>query len=169
LIIDIDLFKPYNDWGSHQAGDVLLQFMGSAINGAFKRGGDIGARDGGKEFAILLPGASRDGTTRVAEDIRKEFVRLCDEHEIDKTKFDMGNSCVIPKLADRSVDLMKDGDEALYRAKQRGRNCTEFSPDVAPCFGLVTAEGPPLAAQSDVLTAVDVDLGAVHIRTCVRA
>ena len=125
---------------------MLLQFLGCAINSALKRGGEIGARYGGIEFAILLPGTSRDGAARVTEDIRKEFVRLCDQREIDRTGLSVGISCVIPKIADRSADLIMEADEGLYRAKQRGRNCTEFSPDVAPRSGLVAAEGLPLAA-----------------------
>jgi diguanylate cyclase (GGDEF)-like protein len=146
LMIDIDLFKPYNDQRGHQSGDMLLQSLGSAINDALKRGGDIGARYGGDEFAILLPETSSDGVTRVTESIREEFARLCSELGIHQPGLSMGISCAIPRAGDLPAMLIKAADEALYRAKQLGRNRTEVAADEPRLIGSTISRGPSLAA-----------------------
>jgi diguanylate cyclase (GGDEF)-like protein len=143
LIIDIDLFKDYNDRNGHQAGDKLLQSLGSAIGGALMRGGDIGARYGGDEFAVLLPATSVDGAKSVADVIRDEFARACRDPVTNQRGLSIGISCVVPDAGDDSDSLIKAADRALYRAKQQGRNRTEVaasaSPKTAPALSTIAA------------------------------
>ena len=76
-MIDSDHFKLYNDTFGHQAGDKLLMQIGEAIAGSLKRPGDLGARYGGDEFAVLLPGSRVEEARRMAQQIRHAFVTAC--------------------------------------------------------------------------------------------
>ena len=125
LMLDADNLKSYNDLHGHQAGDAMLKSVGSAIAGAIERGGDMGARYGGDEFAVLLPGTSANGAVRVAEKIRAAFVEICQRDNIASTGVSIGVACLTPGAAERSDDLVRLADLALYRAKDLGRNRTE--------------------------------------------
>jgi diguanylate cyclase (GGDEF)-like protein len=103
----------------------LLKSVGVAIISAIERGGDMGARYGGDEFSVLLPGTSTDGAARVAEKIRPAFVEICQRDKIACTGLSIGVACLTPGAAERFDDLVKLADLALYRAKDLGRNRTE--------------------------------------------
>src|SRR4029453_19167861 len=77
LMIDSDHFKLYNDTFGHQAGDRLLTRIGQAIAGCLKRPADLGARYGGDEFTVLLPGSHVDDAAAVAQQIRHAYVAAC--------------------------------------------------------------------------------------------
>jgi diguanylate cyclase (GGDEF)-like protein len=128
LMIDADEFKIYNDSHGHQAGDQLLKVIGEAISGSMRRGTDLAARYGGDEFAALLPGTSLEGAAAVAHNIREHFNRVCREKGIaDGAKISIGGACLIPERGAVHATLLTAADEALYRAKDGGRNRTELS------------------------------------------
>ncbi len=126
LIIDIHLFKDYNDRHGHQAGDQLLQRLSTGIGAALKRGGDIGARYGGDEFAVLLPATYADGAGR-AEAIREDFARVCRDSGTEAAALSIGVACIVPIADETAERLIKAADGALYRAKQEGRDRIEIA------------------------------------------
>ena len=140
IMIDADNFKAYNDVNGHQAGDLLLITLGRAIADSLNRGGDIGARYGGDEFAVLLPATTLAGAKRVADIIRLGFAELSVREHITNLGMSIGVACVMPSKHLKSSELVRLADEALYCAKHRGRNRTELAesppadpaPDLAP-------------------------------------
>lgn len=132
LMIDVDLFKQYNDGYGHQAGDECLKRVALSIQQEVARAEDLAARIGGEEFAVVLPHTPLEGAMTVAERIRRavEGARL--PHGIsrvsDHVTVSMGvvSSCADIPLA----DFVARADQALYRAKKNGRNRVE--PYVSP-------------------------------------
>lgn len=126
-MVDIDFFKGYNDALGHDQGDICLQQVASAISKSCARGGELAARYGGEEFIVLLPHSDEKNAYQTAEHIRKsvEALELKHLHSMVSSvvTISVGVASVYP--ADKTVDkkgLIKRADEALYRAKQNGRN-----------------------------------------------
>ena len=110
-IIDIDYFKQYNDTYGHEAGDIRLREFAETLRTNF-RPGDLIARVGGEEFAVLLPNCTADDTQRIVDRIRLNG--CC------KVGFSAG-ICDISHTG--SIDrTMAQADHALYQAKNKGRN-----------------------------------------------
>ncbi|QCI67752.1 GGDEF domain-containing protein [Phreatobacter stygius] len=126
LMLDIDHFKTYNDAYGHQAGDKLLQALGSAIKGSIRRPGDHGARYGGDEFSILLPGTEAEGAVRVAELVRACLAQTEPGEIRSAQRLSVGVACLTPKPEWQPDELIALADRALYRAKELGRNRTEI-------------------------------------------
>jgi diguanylate cyclase (GGDEF)-like protein len=128
LMIDSDHFKLYNDTFGHQAGDRLLMQIGQAIAGSLKRPGDLGARYGGDEFTVLLPGTCGEDAAAVAQQIRHAYVLACHAEGISAkySRLSIGVASLVPSAAGHMRDLVAAADEALYRAKELGRNRTEL-------------------------------------------
>ena len=123
LFIDIDRFKLINDTWGHPAGDVVLTQLAREISEILRRQ-DTLARIGGEEFAVILPETKADTAFDVAESLRlaieQSHARINDKTEIKYTL-----SIGVATLAgeDDSLDaMMQRADEALYKAKQSGRN-----------------------------------------------
>lgn len=76
LLIDVDLFKPYNDLFGHLAGDHALQQVAHTLGEQMKRTGDLASRYGGEEFACILPQTDSLGTAQIAEQIRTAVLDL---------------------------------------------------------------------------------------------
>lgn len=125
LMIDTDLFKAYNDAHGHQAGDQLLKLIGEAILSSIRRSADLGARYGGDEFAVLLPGTSLDGAAAIADQIRSELTVRGLEENVDVTGISIGAASLVAEGSTGFAALLKAADSALYRAKSGGRNRTE--------------------------------------------
>ncbi|MBI1205076.1 MAG: diguanylate cyclase [Rhodopseudomonas sp.] len=125
MMIDVDKFKTYNDVHGHQAGDRLLRAVGHAIAGGIGRGGDIGARYGGDEFAVLLPGTDIAGALRVADNIRQAFAAQIEEKNIAAGALSIGVASITPHSEEIFGELIQLADIALYRAKHLGRSRTE--------------------------------------------
>jgi diguanylate cyclase (GGDEF)-like protein len=128
LMIDSDHFKLYNDTFGHQAGDKLLMQIGEAIAGSLKRPSDLGARYGGDEFAVLLPGSRVEEAGVMAQQIRHAFVTACYAEGISGkySRLSIGVASLVPGAGRQMRDLITAADEALYRAKELGRNRTEL-------------------------------------------
>jgi len=124
LLIDIDDFKIYNDCNGHQKGDEALAEMGRILKSAC-RGYDIVTRYGGEEFAILFPGATTKNAyelaSRIVSDVRETHFE--GEHLLPSgaLTISIGVAC-FPEDAGDAVDLVRRADEALYEAKNRGKN-----------------------------------------------
>ncbi len=126
VLCDIDYFKQYNDTYGHQAGDECLKAFAHALVGFCRRGGDLAARTGGEEFALVLPNTDHDAALRLAENARAAFDALTIEHAGSPLKANVtasfGVATTIPTDLAAGEVLIRDADRALYRAKSSGRN-----------------------------------------------
>lgn len=119
LILDIDFFKKVNDDFGHPAGDEVLKQV-AKILGECVRATDIVARYGGEEFAVVLPLANKNKAAEVAERIRAN-VEGADFPVNRKITVSIGVAA-FPEDGKDPQTLMKVADEALYSAKEGGRN-----------------------------------------------
>jgi diguanylate cyclase (GGDEF)-like protein/PAS domain S-box-containing protein len=128
IIGDVDYFKHYNDHYGHQEGDRCLQRIAEMMSQVVKRAIDLVARYGGEEFAIILPNTDLKGAIYIAEDIRETMQRLQISHAQSKVcpfvTVSLGVASLIPTLDSSPERLISEADQALYRAKRAGRNCT---------------------------------------------
>lgn len=124
IMIDIDHFKKYNDNYGHLAGDGCLSSIAKVIKETVKRGGDFVARYGGEEFVVLLPNTSLDGARIVAENIRQsvEGSRYPYQGINTRVTVSLGVASIMPGSSSNPNDLIYAADEALYKAKESGRN-----------------------------------------------
>jgi len=126
ILIDIDYFKPYNDHYGHQRGDDCLVQVARRIAMVPNRSTDLVARYGGEEFAVILSNTSAENALLVAESIRKMVSVLAIPHaRSDVSNFitlSLGISSLIPTLNKSSDSLVAQADEALYIAKNQGRD-----------------------------------------------
>jgi len=124
LMMDIDNFKEINDNYGHQAGDELLKMIANAIAGGCREI-DSPSRYGGEEFALILPETKKENAGVVAERLRHKIENLALEVE-DGTVISPTISIGIseyPEDADNKENLIKKADNALYFAKNNGKNC----------------------------------------------
>ncbi|SDC21047.1 PAS domain S-box-containing protein/diguanylate cyclase (GGDEF) domain-containing protein [Paenibacillus sp. UNCCL117] len=126
ILLDIDYFKKFNDNCGHQEGDICLKQVAEALKRAAKRPGDLIARYGGEEFVIVLPITDAQGAAYVAEQLRQEVERLHIPHpSSDVSAFvtaSLGHATMIPARDLSPRELLVRADQALYTAKQEGRN-----------------------------------------------
>src|SRR3569623_699712 len=123
IICDADYFKDLNDVYGHQAGDLVLRALASAIEKE-TRAPDSACRYGGEEFAILLPETAADTAEHLAERIRLNIEALSlhyDETPLPTTTMSFGIASFSHHAAS-VVDLVRAADNALYAAKKQGRN-----------------------------------------------
>lgn len=127
IMMDIDHFKLFNDSQGHQAGDGCLQQVSRCIAESV-RAIDMVGRYGGEEFIVLLPETDLEGARVLAERIRSAVFDLGIPHPASKTADQVTVSIgVAVGPVDRWENLIKQADEALYAAKETGRNkvCTQ--------------------------------------------
>lgn len=125
LMIDVDYFKTYNDRYGHIEGDFCLQQVCRALSVSTKRPADLVARFGGEEFVVLLP-ETDEGAMALAERCRKKVEELEIAHEdsevSDYVTVSIGLVTLTPAGKQPSRALVKAADDALYQAKDQGRN-----------------------------------------------
>ncbi|WP_232364048.1 GGDEF domain-containing response regulator [Desulforapulum autotrophicum] len=131
LMCDIDYFKHYNDTYGHQAGDDCLRKIAQAMEKTVVRPMDLVARYGGEEFAVILSDTGLNGACHVARRIQEDVKNLNIAHSESSVSthvtLSIGITCLIPDDEDLSMDLLiKTADEALYKAKRKGRNRMEL-------------------------------------------
>ncbi len=126
LLCDVDYFKLYNDTYGHQAGDECLKQLAQAMTSAAKRSADLVARYGGEEFAVILPNTNAEGAEKVAENVRSELQKLKIAHAqslvSDYVTLSIGIAQVVPSPSLEPQYLITRADEALYAAKEQGRD-----------------------------------------------
>jgi len=123
MMIDIDHFKRINDTFGHDAGDMVLRELGHILSRKSRKY-DIACRFGGEEFVLCLPGASRDIAVKRATDISESLKRLNLHYEgrdMGEITISVGLS-IYPELGETSAELMRKADQALYQAKENGRD-----------------------------------------------
>ncbi|MGE4294902.1 MAG: diguanylate cyclase [Campylobacterales bacterium] len=122
LILDVDHFKKYNDTYGHEAGDRVLKSVGRALKGACKRPGDRAFRLGGEEFAVLFSYEEAEGAREFAQQVRAAIEALGIEHRANSAAQVVTASFGLALRGDDIDDYYKKADEALYEAKEGGRN-----------------------------------------------
>lgn len=131
IMIDIDLFKPLNDRYGHRLGNDYLKKL-AGIFMAEVRAVDIVCRYGGEEFAIILPNTSSEAA-EVAERIRAAVAKsdflVSKSGEMERNTVSVGVA-TYPGDAEDELQLIDRADEALYVAKQRGRNLVVIYGDI---------------------------------------
>ncbi len=130
IFIDIDYFKVYNDLYGHQAGDDCLKLVARTIARAAKRPFDFAARYGGEEFVLVLYGPPFDYARTLPERIRLDVADLAIPHEGsgigNYVTVSVGVSHARPVEGRSLAGAIQAADEALYEAKQGGRNQVVF-------------------------------------------
>jgi diguanylate cyclase (GGDEF)-like protein len=119
--IDIDHFKVINDTWSHQAGDLALTAIAEKIN-QYSRSVDCAARWGGEEFALLMPSTSLEQAELVCERLRLEIMLLDLQHIAQGLKLTVSVGIAVSDTLTEAKQLLFLADQALYQAKQQGRN-----------------------------------------------
>jgi diguanylate cyclase (GGDEF)-like protein len=126
ILVDIDHFKSYNDLYGHQAGDACIRQVANIIARAARRPFDFCARYGGEEFALVLYAPSGGDASAIPEQIRRETMALDIPHAhasgAGMVTVSIGSAIAEPGSKRSLAGLIQTADEALYRAKQLGRN-----------------------------------------------
>jgi diguanylate cyclase (GGDEF)-like protein len=126
ILVDIDHFKPFNDLYGHQAGDSCIRQVAAIIARAARRPLDFCARYGGEEFVLVLYAPSGADPAAVPEQIRRETMALGIRHASSAAggtiTVSIGSATASPDSKRSLAGLIQAADEALYRAKQLGRN-----------------------------------------------
>jgi diguanylate cyclase (GGDEF)-like protein len=126
LMVDVDFFKAYNDEYGHRAGDECLQKIAAVLTQGAARPLDMAARWGGEEFLVILGATSSDGALTIAERMRKAVEDLGIPHSLAAggrvVTTSIGVATRVPSRDTHVSSLLEEADQALYRAKQQGRN-----------------------------------------------
>ncbi len=127
MFLDLDLFKPINDRLGHLCGDQVLRSVSDILRARLRQG-DIAARVGGEEFAVLVPDTALVPALGVAEDLRDSIAqaRIAVGSEVLSVTISIGVSEWSARMTS-PADILRSADQQLYRAKSSGRNrvCSE--------------------------------------------
>ncbi len=121
LVADVDFFKKINDTFGHKAGDKVLQTIAQTMNESVRET-DMVARYGGEEFVVIMPNTTIDNAVAVANKLRTEVEKLKFHYKNDPVSITV--SCGVSEFSheDLSDDVFERADQALYEAKNSGRN-----------------------------------------------
>ena len=123
ILLDLDHFKQINDGHGHGTADLVLQAFGAVVT-RILRAGDMGCRFGGDEFLIILPDADLTVAQAVARDIVEAVRRLPQAHpgRLPERLSASSGVAAFPLHGATPAALLRAADEALYLAKERGRD-----------------------------------------------
>lgn len=133
MLLDIDLFKRYNDHYGHLAGDECLRNVANVLKQCMRRPGDLAARYGGEELVVILPNTTAEGAEAVALGFMESLAQCNLPHQgspFHRITVSVGVASLIPGTQDSAslaVSLIEAADQALYRAKANGRNRLEIN------------------------------------------
>ncbi len=144
LMADLDFFKRINDTHGHVAGDAVLRGVANAYC-SLTRPYDAVGRYGGEEFMFVLPGCDAEGTKNLAERLREEVSRLRFESGLTVT-VSIGATSLNSQEPISASALVKQADDALYEAKNAGRNRVEFRPSPGPTEAILKPDQDYLPA-----------------------
>ncbi|WOE85975.1 GGDEF domain-containing protein [Aeromonas veronii] len=124
ILIDVDYFKRFNDHYGHQVGDMCLKEVAQALNRAVRTPSDLVARYGGEEFVLLLPNTDRQAAASVAQRLQDGLASLQLEHlASDVAPWVTVSQGIASNVSgEEASQLLERADQALYRAKESGRN-----------------------------------------------
>ncbi len=126
IIVDIDLFKQYNDHYGHVRGDECLKRVAQALGTGATRERDLIARYGGEEFVLVLPETDEEGAVAVGARCRDTLLMEGIAHETSTVArtvtVSMGVGTIVPRADDKAQEFIDEIDKRLYRAKRAGRN-----------------------------------------------
>jgi diguanylate cyclase (GGDEF)-like protein len=127
ILFDADLFKQLNDRHGHAVGDEVLKRIGAALDRCARRPGDLPARIGGEEFAMLLADTGAEGAHYVAERVRAALRETpsAQGQSLPTVTLSAGIASTTGRSAGSASDLLSAADAALYRAKEQGRDRVE--------------------------------------------
>jgi len=132
VLLDIDNFKKYNDTYGHQEGDNVLINVSDSLKKSFRRNDDIVFRLGGEEFGIIINAKTKEDIETLVEDARKNIESLQIKHEKNPPSLVITASFGVSILEKNESlkysldDIYKRTDDALYKAKENGRNRVEY-------------------------------------------
>jgi len=135
-MLDVDHFKRFNDDFGHDAGDALLREAGAFLKAKIRQT-DIACRYGGEEFLVILPETSLEVAAHKAEDLREKFKGLKITHQgqfLRRATISSGVAA-FPEHGSTVQVLVRMADQALYRAKERGRDRVEVASPVPDDLG----------------------------------
>jgi len=131
LMVDVDLFKPFNDRYGHLAGDQALRVIASCLQRSVRGTDDLAARFGGEEFVVVLPRSGEQAAAAVAARFRRLLAHAAIAHEGSTVSpvvtASIGVAVATVREQDGPATLLAQADEALYRAKTLGRDRVVFS------------------------------------------
>ncbi|MFY9179307.1 MAG: diguanylate cyclase, partial [Venatoribacter sp.] len=132
LMVDIDFFKKINDTYGHQAGDDVLRAVAQAIGDSVHRSTDLLARYGGEEFILVLPNTAIEGALYVGETVRTSIANLVFDYISPELRItaSIGVHGGIPDASVSDEKWTKLADDALYYAKENGRNQVVLHADI---------------------------------------
>ena len=126
LMVDVDMFKPYNDCYGHLRGDETLRKVASCLAAATRDPEDLACRYGGEEFAVVLPGAGLRGALAVAKRVRDLLAEAAVPHRASPVRsvvtVSIGVAVAAPGCPLAPSSMIRAADQALYRAKVEGRD-----------------------------------------------
>ncbi|MEM8637615.1 MAG: sensor domain-containing diguanylate cyclase [Cyanobacteria bacterium P01_G01_bin.54] len=134
ILFDVDHFKCFNDEFGHPAGDQCLKRIAQAAQDSIQKDNHFLARYGGEEFGVILPNTSPELAIQVAQQIRIEIQRQAIPHasscrsKLPTVTASLGVTSLIPQSPVSIQTLLEKADQALYQAKEQGRNQVVFLP-----------------------------------------
>ena len=132
IMMDIDLFKKFNDHYGHQGGDECLRMIADAIRAGARRASDLAARYGGEEFSVIAVDTDITNAWTLAEVVRLSIRDRALPHALSPAGIvtaSAGVAATVPSDGMRPEALLKRADQALYRAKAAGGDRIEVAPD----------------------------------------
>jgi diguanylate cyclase (GGDEF)-like protein len=135
VMLDVDHFKRFNDTFGHDAGDIVLKHVSEILRRSIRQG-DVACRFGGEEFVVVLPGTGAAEALEVAERVRQSVQKLAvvyRNQSLGRSTVSLGVA-VYPVAGETPAELIEAADQALYRAKNAGRDRVELSGTSEPAL-----------------------------------